>query len=85
MITLKLKPTLIKPVLCIFAVALSALLIGMFFAASYVVGLLLPHYIVAYIGGSSFNAGTAVVACVVSTLVVVRWVREVARFFEENT
>jgi hypothetical protein len=74
------KPTLIKPTLCLFAVALFAALIGAFFAASYVVGLLLPHYIVAYIGGSSFNAGAVVVACVVSTVAVIRWVREVIVF-----
>lgn len=74
------KPTLIKPVLCLFAVALSTLLIGAFFAASYIVGLILPAFVVAYIGGSSFSAGTAVVACVVSAIVVVRWVREVIVF-----
>ncbi len=74
------KPILIKPTMCLFAVALFATLIGAFFAASYVVGLLLPHYIVAYIGGSSFNAGAVVVACVVSTIVVVRWVCEVIVF-----
>jgi hypothetical protein len=74
------KPILIKPALCLFAVALFAILIGAFFAASYVVGLLLPHYIVAYIGGSSFNAGAVVVACVVSTVAVIRWVREVIVF-----